>query len=444
MAIQLSDHFTYGRLLRFTLSSIAMIIINSIYMVVDGFFVSNFAGKLAFAAINLIMPALLILGTVGFIFGTGGTALVSKTYGEGDKKRANEYFSLLIYLAIAIGFLLAFIGFILLRPIASLLGATGDLLNNCVIYGRIILSVLPFYILQVMFQSFLVAEEKPQLGLWVTISAGLTNAILDALLIILLPQEYKLMGAAIATALSQVVGGIIPLIYFIRNKSGILRLGKTRFNLFAVVKTCTNGASEFMSCIAWSTVSIIYNLQLLKYVGENGLAAYGVMMYVGMIFSSAFVGYSIGVTPLISFHYGAKNDLELKGLLKKSLILVGFFGLGMTALGEILAVPLSKFFVGYDEELCRLTISGFRIFSLAFGLMGFGIFASAFFTALNDGLVSALISFLRTFVFECISIILLPRLLGINGIWSSMVLAETMSVILVILFLILNRKKYRY
>ncbi len=444
MRIQLSDHFTFGKLIKFTLPSIAMMIFTSIYSVVDGFFVSNFAGKTPFAAVNFIMPFLMILGTVGFMFGTGGTAIVAKTYGEGDKEKANSYFSLFVYIAFALGITLAALGFAFIRPVASLLGASGELLENCVVYARIILLALPLFVLQVMFQSFFVAAEKPHLGLTVTISSGVTNMILDAVLVILLPQEYKLSGAAIATAMSQMVGGVIPLFYFFRKNSSILRLGKTKYDGNAILKACTNGSSEFMSNISMSIVGILYNAQLMKYAGENGVAAYGVMMYVSMIFSAAFVGYSIGTAPIIGYHDGARNYPELKGLLRKSLIMIGIFGAGMVVSAELLAVPLSNIFVGYDAELMDMTVSGFRIFALSFAFMGFGIFASGFFTALNDGVTSAIISFLRTLVFQTAAVILLPVIWGINGVWISIVVAEFMAVVLGAIFLAAKKKKYHY
>ena len=444
MRIQLSDHFYFGRMIRFTLPSIAMMIFTSIYNVVDGFFVSNFAGKTSFAAINLIMPVLMILGTVGFMFGTGGTALVARALGEGDRERANSSFSLFMYTAFAIGAALALLGFVFIRPIASALGAEGVLLDDCAIYARIVLAALPFFVLQVMFQSFFVAAEKPQLGLAVTILSGVTNMVLDAVLVLLLPQEMKLAGAAVATAMAQLVGGVIPWIYFSRDNGSILRLGRTSFDGRAILRACTNGSSEFMSNISMNIVGILYNLQLLKYAGENGVAAYGVMMYVSMVFSAAFVGFSIGVAPVISYHNGACNHAELKGLLRKSLTITGIFGVGMIVSAELLAAPLSKLFVGYDAELFSLTVSGFRIFALSFGFMGFGIFASGFFTALNDGLTSALISFLRTLVFQSASILLLPLLWGIDGVWISVVVAEFMAVFLSAVFLAAKQKKYHY
>lgn len=444
MKIQLSDHFSYSKLLKFTVSSIAMMIFTSIYSVVDGFFVSNFAGKTNFTAVNLIMPVLMILGTVGFMFGTGGTALVALTYGTGDKKKANEYFSLFVYTAFIIGAVLAALGLIFIRPIAGRLGATGELLEGCVTYGRIILVVLPFYILEVMFQSFLVAAEKPQLGFVVTLFSGLTNMILDAVLVIGLPQEYKLAGAAAATAIAQFVGGVIPLIYFLRKNSSILRLGRTKFYGKALVKASTNGMSEFMTNISMSIVGILYNTQLMKYAGQNGVAAYGVMMYVSMIFTAMFVGYAIGVAPVVSFHYGAGHYDELKSLLKKSLVIVTSFGIVMLVVAESMAGILAKIFVGYDAELYQLTVTGFRIYALAFGFMGFGIFTSGFFTALNDGVTSALISFLRTLVFECGAVLLLPILLGINGIWYAVVVSEGLAFLLGIGFLLGKRPKYHY
>lgn len=445
MKIQLSDHFTYRRLLRFTLPSIAMMIFTSIYGVVDGFFVSNFAGKTPFAAVNLIYPFLMIVGTIGFMFGTGGSAIVAMTLGEGKKEKANSYFSLFVYVAFILGIIFAILSFIFIRPIAVLLGAESpELLENCVIYGRVILAALPFYILQVLFQSFFVTAEKPNLGLIMSLISGITNMVLDAVLVIALPQEYKLIGAAIATAMSQVVGGVIPLIYFLRENSSILRLGKTSFDGKAILKACTNGSSEFMSNIAMSIVSMLYNLQLLKYAGENGVAAYGVMMYVSMIFSSAFIGYSIGSAPIVSYHYGSQNYTELKGLRKKSLTIIACFAVCMVIAAELLASPLAKIFVGYDSELLALTISGFRVFALSFAFMGFAIYGSGFFTALNDGLTSALISFLRTLVFQVAAVMILPLIWGIDGVWISIVAAEFMASVLTIGFLVAKRKKYHY
>lgn len=442
--IQLSDHFTYGRLLHFTLPSIGMMVFASIYSVVDGLFVSNFAGKTPFAAINLIMPFLMILSTVGLMFGTGGSAIVAKTFGEGDREKANRYFSLFVYASLILGIVFAVLGIVFIRPIARLLGADGEMLENAVVYSRIILAALPFNVLQLLFQSFFVTAEKPQLGLVVTVSSGVTNIVLDAVLVILLPQELKLAGAAVATAVSQVAGGVIPLLYFGKRNSSILRLGKTGFDGKALVQACTNGSSEFMSNISMSLVGMLYNIQLLKTAGENGVAAYGVMMYVSMIFSAAFLGYSIGSAPIVGYHDGAKNYDELKGLLKKGLIIIGSFGIAMIVAAELLASPLAKLFVGYDAELYELTVFGFRIFSLSFPFMGFAIYSSGFFTSLNDGLTSAIISFLRTLVFQVAAVIILPIIYGIDGVWYSIVVAEIMAVALSVIFLITKRKKYHY
>lgn len=444
MKIQLSDHFTYGRLIRFTIPSITMMIFTSVYGVVDGFFVSNFAGKTPFAAVNLIMPFLMIIATVGFMFGTGGSALVAKSFGEGEPERANRSFSLFVYVSFALGVLLAVLGIVFIRPISVLLGAEGELLENCVTYARIILAALPFYVLQLLFQSFFVTAEKPQLGLAVTVSAGLTNMVLDAVLVILLPQPHKLAGAAAATALSQVVGGTMPLFYFARKNSSILRLGRTAFDGRAILKACTNGSSEFMSNVSMNIVGMLYNTQLLKFAGENGVAAYGVMMYVSMIFSAAFIGYSIGTAPVVGYHDGAKNYAELRSLLRKSLVMIGVFGVCMVASAELLSSRLARIFVGYDAALMELTVSGFQIFALSFVFMGFAIYGSSFFTALNDGLTSAVISFLRTLLFQVAAVLLLPAIWDIDGIWMSIVVAEFMAVVLTAAFLATKRRKYHY
>jgi putative MATE family efflux protein len=442
--IQLSDHFTYGRLLRFTLPSIGMMIFTSIYSVVDGFFVSNFAGKTPFAAVNMIFPLLMMLSTVGFMFGTGGSAIVAIALGEKKKTQANRYFSLFVYISFGLGILLAALSVLFLRPISQLLGAQGQMLEDCVVYGRIILLALPFNILQFLFQSFFVTAEKPQLGLWITLSSGFTNMVLDAVLVILLPQPYKLAGAAVATAMSQVVGGGVPLLYFGRKNSSILRLGKTGFDGNALLKACINGSSEFMSNISMNVVGMLYNIQLLHYAGEDGVAAYGVMMYVSFIFAAAFIGYSIGTAPIFGYNVGAQNHRELQGLLKKSLWMIGLFGIGMIVIGIAFARPLAAVFVGYDEALTDMTVWGFRIFALSFLFMGYAIFGSGFFTALGDGVTSAIISFLRTLVFQVAAVLLLPVIWGIDGIWWSIVVAEGMAVVFSALFLLLKRKKYHY
>ena len=444
MKIQLSDHFTYRRLIRFILPTVAMMVYMSIYSIVDGFFVSNFAGKTPFAAVNLVMPVLMILSTVGFMLGTGGTAIVAKTFGEGDGEKANRYFSLFVYTSFAVGVFFAAVAYILAPQIASMLKATGELHRNCVRYMRVVLLALPFSIMQMMFQSFFPAAEKPKLGFLVTAASGVLNMILDAALCLTLPQELKLTGAAIATAASQTLGGVVSFAYFFSKNSSILRLGKTRFEGRILLKACVNGSSEFMSNISMSVVGMLYNFQLIKYAGENGVSAYGVMMYVSMIFMMVFVGFSIGVSPVISFNYGAQNINELKGLLKKSLIICGTLGVIMVASAELLAVPLADLFVGYDAELKTLTVSGLRIFAFGFAFMGFGIFTSGFFTALNDGITSAIISFVRTLLLEAAFVMLLPLVFGIDGIWYSTLLAEFISLLLGVVFLIVKRKRFRY
>ena len=440
--IKLSDHFTYGKLLRFVLPSIAMMIFTSIYGVVDGYYVSNYTGKTPFAAVNLIYPVLMILGTVGFMFGTGGSALVAKTMGERDKEKANSIFSMLITVSVVISVILSILGIVFLRPIAVALGAEGALLHNAVLYGRIILVALPGFVLQLEFQSFMIAAEKPKLGLVITLVAGLTNMLLDAILVGVI--KAGLVGAAIATVVSQIIGGLIPFFYFLRPNNSTLRLTKFKFDSRAIWKTCTNGSSEFMNNIAMSLVSMLYNAQLMKYEGENGIAAYGVLMYVGMVFSAAFIGYSIGSAPIVSFNYGAQNHKELHSLLKKSTVLIAIFATGMVTAALSLSGVLSSFFVGYDRELAALTQRAFWLYSFAFIPMGFAMFASGFFTALNDGLTSAILSFLRTLVFQVSAVFLLPLVMGIDGIWFSVFVAELLALIVSVVFLAVKRKRFGY
>lgn len=419
-----------------------MMIFTSIYGVVDGFFVSNYVGKSEFSAVNFIMPVLMIMGTLGFMIGTGGSALVAKSLGEGDKEKANKIFSFLVYFALGSGIVLAIAGIPLLRPIAAAMKAEGEMLEHCVRYGQLVTLALPFFILQMAFQSFFVTAEKPKIGLVATVIAGCTNILLDWLLVAVFP--LGLDGAAIATAVSQLVGGVFPMIYFSRENSSLLRLCRTKFDGNALLKTCVNGSSELMSNISSSVVGMLYNIQLLKYAGEDGVAAYGVLMYVNLIFLAAFLGYSIGTAPVISYHFGAKNTAELQSLRKKSLNIIGVFSVSMLILSLSLAKPLSMLFVGYDEQLTALTCRAFSIFSFSFLFAGFSIFASGFFTSLNDGVTSAIISFLRTLVFQIASVLILPIFFQTDGIWFSILVAEIMSVIISIVFLVQKRKKYCY
>ena len=440
--IRLSDHFTLGRLLRFTFPSIIMLVFTSIYGVVDGFFVSNYVGKTPFAAVNLIMPFLMMLGCVGFLFGTGGGALIAKTMGEGRREQANRLFSLLIYVSLICGVVLAVVGLIWLRPVARFLGAQGRLLEDSVAYGRIILISLPSYVLQYEFQCLFATAEKPKLGLYVTVAAGLTNMVLDALFVAVF--SWGVEGAAAATALSQCVGGILPLVYFARPNTSLLRLGRPVWKPRALLQTCANGSSELMSNISMSLVSMLYNWQLLRYAGEDGVAAYGVLMYVNLVFQAAFLGYSGGTAPVISYHYGAANHRELRGLLRKSLGITGCFALAMFVAAELLARPLSLVFVSYDPQLLSVTLRGFAIYSFSFLFSGFAIFGSSFFTALNNGLVSALISFLRTLVFQVLAVLTFPLIWKLDGIWMSMVAAEVLAAGVSAAFWVTMRKKYHY
>ena len=442
MDIQLSDHFDIKRLIRFVLPSIGMMLFTSIYGVVDGYFVSNFAGSTQFAAINLILPFIWIFSSVGFMIGTGGTALISYYFGQGNEKKAKSLFSLLVYLTIGLGVIVTVVGQLVLPKVTLLLGATKELYPYCILYGRILLFGIVPFLLQNLFQSFLVLAEKPKLGFLVTVLAGVTNMILDALLVGLLRKEV--VGAAVATALSQCVGGLIPLLYFIFPNSSTLRLGKAKMDWKAILKTVTNGSSEFLTNVSLSIVNMAYNLQLLRMVGEDGVTAYGVLMYVCFIFISIFVGYSIGTAPIIGFNHGAGNHGELKNVFKKSIVIVSIFAVAMFGLGEALAYPLSLLYVGYDAHLLEMSVHAFRLFSFSFLFAGFSIFGSSFFTALNNGLVSAIISFLRTLVFQIFVVVVLPMLLGVEGIWWANAAAELLALFVTGTFLVAMRKRYKY
>lgn len=442
MKIQLSEHFTYKKLFCFCLPTVATMLFTSLYVIADGFFVSNFVGKTAFAAVNLIMPFLMITGCFGFMIGTGGSALVGKTLGEGSPEKANRYFTMMVYLTLIIGVVLAVSGFIFMRPIAYLLGATDAMIGDCVAYGRIMNTFTTAYMLQYLFQSFFVTAQKPQLGFWVTVAAGLANIVLDALFVGVLGWGVK--GAAWASVIGQCIGGVLPLFYFMRPNHSLLQLKKTGLEIQILAKACFNGSSELMTSISASLVGILYNFQLLKYAGENGVAAYGVVMYTHMIFAAVFLGYAIGTAPIISYHYGAGNHSELKNMLKKSIIIMLGGGIAMLAMACVLASPLAKIFVGYDEGLFVLTKQALSIYAFAFILYGVNVFASSFFTALNNGGVSAAISFMRTLVFQTAAVLLLPLLIGLEGIWWAVTLAEVLAMAVSAAFVVAKGKQYHY
>ncbi len=440
--IQLSDHFTYGKLFRFTLPSIVMMIFTSIYGVVDGLFVSNFVGKTAFAAINLIMPPVMIVGGVGFMIGTGGTALVSRVLGEGKRDLANRYFTMMILVTVLMGTTLSAIGIALMEPVAQFLGATDAMLADCVLYGRICTGFSTAFMLQNLFQSFLIAAEKPKLGLAATVAAGITNMVLDALFIAVF--HWGVAGAAIATGISQCVGGILPIFYFAFPNSSLLRLSKTRLELHTILMACGNGSSEMMNSIASSFIGMLYNFQLLKYAGEDGVSTYGVLMYVNFCFAAIFIGYSVGSAPVVGYHFGANNRPELQNMLRKSTFLMGTGGIVLTLAAQVLANPLARIFVGYDAGLFAMTMHAFRLYSFAFLFMGFNIFASSFFTSLSNGAVSAAIAFLRTLVFQTITVLTLPLLFDLDGIWWAMSTSEVFAFVISGVFLFANAKRYGY
>lgn len=440
--VQLNDHFTYKKLFKAVIPSVAMMVFISIYSIVDGLFVSNFVGTTAFAGLNLIYPVLMIVGAIGFMIGTGGSALVSKTLGEGKKEKANQYFSMFMWLTLILGILVSTILIILTPKIAILLGAEGEMIDYCVTYGRICLAFQTCFIVQNAFQSFFVTAEKPHLGLILSIISGCTNIVLDALFIIVF--KMGIAGAALATGISQTIGAVVPIFYFTLKKDLIIKLGKPHFELIPIIKGCVNGLSELFTNISASIVSIIYNYQLLSLAGENGVASYGVILYAQFIFLAVYFGYSMGTAPIFGFNYGANNTNELKNLFKKSLIIIGCSACILVLSSELLAKPISMFFVGYDEELLKMTIRGFRIFAISFLICGFNIFSSAFFTALNNGLVSLLLSIGRTFVFQIIAVLVLPYYFGLDGIWLSIIMSEVLALITTIFFFILMRKRYQY
>lgn len=437
-----SEHLTYRKLLRYAVSPIIMMIFTSIYSVVDGLFLSNYAGKEAFAAVNFILPYLMLYTSTGFMFGTGGSALIAKTLGENRKRAANEIFSSLVWVSAVTGIVLALIGLCFLQPVAIMLGAEGDLLENSMLYGRIYLLGTPACLIQFEFQNLYATAGKTKLGLCATVASGMMNILLDALFVGIF--SWGLVGAAVATILSQWVGGIIPFLYFGRRNTSLLRLVRCRPDGRAMLKICANGSSEMVNNISISVVSLLYNVQLLKYAGDDGIAAFGIMMYVNFLFTAIFWGYVVGISPIFSYHYGAENHQELHSLFKKSMVILGISSLLMFGISELLAKPIAIVFGGYDADLLKMTIHGFSLFSFSFLFAGLSIFGSSFFTALNNGLISAVLSFSRVVLFQIPAILVLPLIWKLDGIWISVVVAESLTAVLGIVFILKYQKKYRY
>lgn len=442
MRIQLSDHFTYGRLVRFVLPSVLMMLFTSMYGMVDGFFVSNYVGKTAFAAVNLIMPFAMGVSVIGFMLGTGGSAVVSKTLGEGRSELAQKYFSMFVYIAAAVGTLLGILSIIFMPQVAALLGAEGELYDYCVLYGRVMMISTPGFILQVMFQSFFVVAEKPRLCLIITLTAGISNMILDWLLVGVL--DLGVVGAAAATVVGEFTGGLTPVVYFFSKNDSLLRLRKCAVYWKVLVKACGNGASEMVTNLSSSIINIVYNFQLMRIIGNDGVSAYGIIMYVNFAFTAVLLGYSVGSAPIVGYHYGAENYSELKNMFRKGLCVMIFCGVVITSVAELFAGPVVGIFAGYDRELWEMTVSGFKIYALAFSVMGINVWASSFFTALNNGRVSAIISFARTFVFQIVMVTVLPFIIGINGIWASIVVAEALALLVSVAAMVKNGRKYHY
>lgn len=438
--INLKEHFDSRKIIKFTLPTIIMTLFTSIYGIVDGIFVSNIINSNAFASINLIMPFTLILGSIGFMFGTGGSALVSKILGENESKKAKEYFSVLIYSLIIIGVIISIISFIFMKPIATFLGAKDELLEMSMLYGKILMFSLPFLFLQNCFQSFMIVAERPKIGLVISLISGISNMILDYIFIYLF--KFGIIGAGGATAISQFIGGIIPLVYFGRKNTTTLKLVKTKLLIKPIINTCYNGLSEMVSNISYSIVNILFNLQIMKYIGVNGIVAYGIINYVSFIFISVYLGFSTGAIPIISYHYGAKNKDEIKNLLKIGVRILFVVSIILTLIAEIFSKIFASIFVAYDTELLKLSTTAFRLFSVSYLISWFNLYVSSFFTALNDGRTSAVISFSRAFVGQIIMILVLPILFGINGLWLAATFSEIISLFISLIFLIKYKDKY--
>ena len=438
--IKLSDHFSCAKLLLFAIPTIGMIMISITYDVVDGYFVSNYIGKTAFSAVNIIYPFQLLLSMVGYMFGSGGSALIAAELGDGNQQNARLYFTAIIKAAAAIGVVLAVAGVLLLRPVAVMIGATPEILEYGLPYGRTLFLFLPIMILGYTFQSILITAEKPKLGLYISLGNLFSNALLDWLFVAVF--KWGMVGAAVATGIGACLNGLVPLIYFARPNSSPLHFCKGRVQVKPLLKACGNGSSEMVNDMSTSLIFVLYNYQLLRMLGEDGVAAYGVTVFVEGIFAAVFYGLAMQATSIVGYHFGAKNYPELKSLLKNGIILNFISGILMFVLAQVSAPLISRIYVGYDETVYRLSVHAMRMYAFAFLLQGFNEYASAYFTGLNNGLVSGILAFTRTFLIQTVMILVLPLLLGTDGLWLAQAATEVFAAVIAIVFFITRKHEY--
>lgn len=442
--IKLSDHFTYIRLLRFTMPTILMLLSASLYGVVDGLFIANCAGKTAFAAVNLIWPFPMLLGAIGYMFGAGGCALVSKTMGEGYYERARSYFTMLTITAVACGFLFASIGIFFIDDIANMLGAKSGMIHvNCVVYGRYIMAAMPLFILQCMFQPYMIAAEKPKWGLAIIFVAGCVNVLLDYYF--LYNKNMGVAGAGLATMISQAVGAVLPMFLFVGKKhSKLYFVSKIKIEPLVLAKTCANGASEFIVNASMPFVNLLYVYALWKVAGEDGVGAYGVIMYVNIVFFSFYNGLAMGSSPIISFHYGAHQMYEVRNVKRIVFCLLSISGLLLFVVAELTSPMIAGLFSKGDEVFGDIIERSFSLYALSFLFAPYNIYASAFFTALNNGKVSAAISFSRILFFQVGALLTLPIWFGIDGFWMALPIAEVLCLGLSIFLYLKFKPLYNY
>ena len=419
-----------------------MMLFTSMYGVVDGLYLSHFSGKEAFAAITLIIPLPLLIGAWAYMIGAGGSAVIAKAIASDRQKDANEYFSFLVLISVLGSILLAGIGEIFLEPCAKLLGANDEMLPFCMTYGRILIAAVPLYVLQNVFQSFLTVAEHPKIGLAINLVSAFLNMALNFVFIRITNEVVT--AVALATVVSQFVGGITPFVFFVRSKSTTLRFGRPHMPMSLLGPVFANGVSEFVSEIFHPLASVMYNYKLMELTGLNGVAAYGVLMNVGFLFGSVFLGFAVGSAPLFTYKYEREDHDELHSLFIKSTISVVLMGFLLYGVACMIEGPFAAEFFGGDELLITMTEEAFALHSLSYMVMGLAVFASAFFTAIHDSRVSFLISFLRTLLFEVLAILLLPMLFDLNGVWAASLTSEVLTLLVTVGLLISKKEKYQY
>lgn len=414
----------------------------SLYTMVDGVFVSRFAGTAALSAVNIVYPMVSVVVAVGVMLATGGSAIIAKRMGEGKPEQARQNFSYLILAGVLIAVGMAALALVFLKPLLHLLGARGALFELCYAYALPLVFFIPSGILQMLFQTLLVTAGRPMLGLTVTVLGGVANIVLDYLFIV--PLQMGIAGAAIATGIGFSIPAVFGLLYFALRRSGPLCFVRPKGGGKMLLRCCANGSSEMVTNMSTAVTTFLFNLLMMRYAGEDGVASITIVLYTQYLMTAVYMGYATGTAPVFSFHHGSRNGEQLRRLFRISMGFIALCSVATFALALVFAKQVVVIFTPAGSPVFEMALYGFRLFSGSFLFAGVGIFASAMFTAFSDGKVSAAISFLRTFAFIVLALLLLPLAMGLDGVWLAVPLAEVLGFGVSLFFLYRKKKRYCY